>query len=129
MSIVNDGRRRRTDGRRLDGYTIGSPCEPNGSGELKTKSMQRPGTEAIRTQIHPSKPKREITQITNSQNIMRTHGQPREQLFPKSWPLSNPKTAITLTPPTVGRPSTDISADLSADKMPDFSSFFIGRQK
>ena len=34
-------------------------------------------------------------------------------------------TAITLTPPTVGRRS----ADLSADKMPDFSSFFIGRQK
>ena len=28
-------------------------------------------------------------------------------------------------PPTVGRQS----ADLSADKMPDFSSFFIGRQK
>ena len=24
-----------TDGRRLDGYTISSPCEPNGSGELK----------------------------------------------------------------------------------------------
>ena len=24
------------DGRRLDGYTISSPCEPNGSGELKT---------------------------------------------------------------------------------------------
>ena len=24
----------RTDGRRLDGYTISSPCEPNGSGEL-----------------------------------------------------------------------------------------------
>ena len=35
------------------------------------------------------------------------------------------KTAITLTPPTVGRQS----ADLSADRMPDFSSFFIGRQK
>ena len=35
------------------------------------------------------------------------------------------KTAITLTPPTVGRQS----ADLSANKMPDFSSFFIGRQK
>ena len=35
------------------------------------------------------------------------------------------KTAITLAPPTVGRQS----ADLSADKMPDFSSFFIGRQK
>ena len=25
---------RRTDGRRLDGYTISSPYEPNGSGEL-----------------------------------------------------------------------------------------------
>ena len=24
----------RTDGRRLDGYIISSPCEPNGSGEL-----------------------------------------------------------------------------------------------
>ena len=24
----------RTDGRQLDGYTISSPCEPNGSGEL-----------------------------------------------------------------------------------------------
>ena len=34
-------------------------------------------------------------------------------------------TAFTLTPPTVGRQS----ADLSADEMPDFSSFFIGRQK
>ena len=29
----DDGRR--TDGRRLDAYTISSPCEPNGSGELK----------------------------------------------------------------------------------------------
>ena len=35
------------------------------------------------------------------------------------------KTAITLTPPKVGGQS----ADLSADKMLDFSSFFIGRQK
>ena len=25
---------RTTDGRRLDGYSISSPCEPNGSGEL-----------------------------------------------------------------------------------------------
>ena len=24
-----------TEGRRLDGYTISSPCEPNGSSELK----------------------------------------------------------------------------------------------
>ena len=30
--MVDDGRR--TDGRRLDGYTISSPCEPSGSGEL-----------------------------------------------------------------------------------------------
>ena len=29
-----DGRRT-DDGRRLDGYTLSSPCEPNGSGELK----------------------------------------------------------------------------------------------
>ena len=32
------------DGRRLDGYTISSPCEPNGSGELKTrKEFAKPG--------------------------------------------------------------------------------------
>ena len=49
----------------------------------KVKSMQRPGTEAIRTQIQPSKPKREITKITNSQNTKRTYGLPSEQLFPK----------------------------------------------
>ena len=30
---MDDGRM--TDGRRLDGYTISSPCVPNGSGELK----------------------------------------------------------------------------------------------
>ena len=53
------------------------------------KSMQRPGTEAIRTQIQLSKPKREITRITNNQNTKRTDGQPSE-LFPKSWPQSNP---------------------------------------
>ena len=39
------------------------------------------------------------------------------------------QTAITLTKKTIGRPSADLSADLSADKMPDLSSFFIGRQK
>ena len=33
---------------------------------LKVKRMQRSGTEAIRTQLQPSKPKREITNITNS---------------------------------------------------------------
>ena len=51
--------------------------------------MQKSRTEAIRTQIQPSKPKREITYITNSQNTKRTYGQPSEQLFPKRWPLSN----------------------------------------
>ena len=49
----------------------------------KVKNMQRSGTEAIRTQIQPSKPKREITNITNSQNTKRKNGQPSEQLFPK----------------------------------------------
>ena len=49
---------------------------------VKVKRMQRPGTEAIRIQIQPSKLKREITKIKNSQ--------PSEQLFPKRWPLSNP---------------------------------------
>ena len=55
----------------------------------KKKSMQRSGTEAIRTQIQPSKPKREITNIPNSQNTKRTYGQTSEQLIPKRWPLSN----------------------------------------
>ena len=41
-------------------------------------------------QLQPSEPKREITNITNSQNTKRTYGQPSEQLFPKRWPLSNP---------------------------------------
>ena len=43
---------------------------------MKVKSMQRSGTEAIRTQLQPSKPKREITNITNSQNRKITYGQP-----------------------------------------------------
>ena len=34
----------------------------------KVQSIQRSGTEAIRTQIQPSKPKMEITKITNSKN-------------------------------------------------------------
>ena len=41
----------------------------------KVKSMQRSGTEAIRT-----------IQLVQ---IQREHGQPSEQLFPKRWPLSN----------------------------------------
>ena len=42
--------------------------------------MQRLGTKAITTQIQPSKPNREITNI---QNTKRTYGLPSEQLFPK----------------------------------------------
>ena len=30
------------DGRRLDGYTISSPCEPKGSGELKMANSVDP---------------------------------------------------------------------------------------
>ena len=56
---------------------------------IKVKSRQRSGTEAIRTQLQRSKPKREITNITNTQTSKRTHSQPSEQLFPKRWPLSN----------------------------------------
>ena len=55
----------------------------------KLKSMQRSGTGAIKTQLQPSKPKRVITNITNSQNTKITYGKPREQLFPKRWPLGN----------------------------------------
>ena len=46
-------------------------------------SIQRPGTEAVRTQIQPSKLKRKITKITISQNKKSTNGQSSEQLFPK----------------------------------------------
>ena len=56
----------------------------------RSKKYARPGTEGVRTQIQPSKPKREITKITNGQNTKRTYGQPSEQLFPKRWPLSSP---------------------------------------
>ena len=57
----------------------------------KVKSIQRSGTETIRTQIQPSKPKREITKVKNKQNAKRTRlGQPSEQLLPEKWPLSNP---------------------------------------
>ena len=48
--------------------------------------MQRSGTEAIRTQLQPSKPKREITNIANSQNAKRTIV---NRVITKKWPLSN----------------------------------------
>ena len=38
---------------------------------FKVKSMPTSGIEAIRTKIQPSKPKRDITKITKSQNITR----------------------------------------------------------
>ena len=53
--------------------------------KMKVKSMQRTGSEATRNQIQPSKPKREIANVTNSQNTKRTYSQPSEQLFPKRW--------------------------------------------
>ena len=37
----NGGRRQTTNGRRLDGYTKSSSCEPNGSGELIMRRMKR----------------------------------------------------------------------------------------
>ena len=46
---------------------------------MKVTSMQLPGTGAIRTQVLPSKPKREITKITNSQNTKRTYEPHREK--------------------------------------------------
>ena len=45
--------------------------------------MQRQGTEAIGNQIQPSKPKREITKITNRQNKNRSYGKPREAVSQK----------------------------------------------
>ena len=41
FEIVYDDDGRTTDGRRLDGYPISSPCEPNGSGELKMEHALR----------------------------------------------------------------------------------------
>ena len=53
------------------------------------KSMHGSRTEANSTQIQPSNQRREITNITNSQDTKRTYGQRSEQLFPKRWPPSN----------------------------------------
>ena len=40
MFEIVDGRRTTDDGRTPEhGYTISSPCEPNGSGELKMESL------------------------------------------------------------------------------------------
>ena len=42
-----------------------------------------------KAQLQPSKSKKEITNITNSQNTKIKYGQPSEQLFPKRLKLSN----------------------------------------
>ena len=61
------------------------------TGKCESPKKSRKGNRLIsQTQIPPSKPKWEIIKITNSQNGMRTYGQPRGQLFPKRWPISNP---------------------------------------
>ena len=56
---------------------------------MKVTSKQITGTEANKTPIPSSKPKRKTTKIANRHNIKRTYGQPSEQLFPKGWPLRN----------------------------------------
>ena len=48
--------------------------------QQKGISMQISGTETIRTQIQPSKRKREISKITNSQNTKRRYGQRMQSL-------------------------------------------------
>ena len=40
------------DGRRLDGYTISSPCEPNGSGELKRKKKTQTNAQYYYNNVH-----------------------------------------------------------------------------
>ena len=48
---MDDGRM--MEGRRLDGYTISSPCEPNGSGELKTRySLQQQERTLVSLVLH-----------------------------------------------------------------------------
>ena len=39
--------------RRLDGYTISSPCEPNGSGELTTFYAVKPGPPVSKFEHEP----------------------------------------------------------------------------
>ena len=70
--------------------SIAFSCIKHFSHYKKEQNMQRSRTEAIRTQIQPSKPTWEIAKITSSQNTKRTYGQPSERLFPKRRSLSNP---------------------------------------
>ena len=50
--------------------SLSTATECLGINFMKVKSMKRPGSDAVRTQTQPSKPKREITKITNSQNTL-----------------------------------------------------------
>ena len=68
----------------------------------KVNSMQRKGTVAIRTQIQPLKPKREITKITNNQNTKRTHGQPSGKP-PGDFPIFSALTAAFIPSRRIGR--------------------------
>ena len=84
---------------------------------VKVKIMQRPGTEAIRTQIQPSNPKREIIKITNSQNTKRTYGQPSKQLFHKSWSFSNPNRTKNNMSRVMRKPAFCICENKDADQL------------
>ena len=76
MTIFKDNLLTMTYSDQVRGYAVSNVLSQ------MVKSMQRSGTEAIRIQIQPSKPKWEIANITNSQNTKTTNGQPSEQLFP-----------------------------------------------
>ena len=71
--------------------------------------MQRSGTEAIRTQIQPSKQKREITKITNSQNTKRTYGQPSKVAYKVLTGVSSPGIWKLILGPLYLRPPGRIS--------------------
>ena len=47
---MDDGRT--TDGRRHDGHTISSPCEPNGLGELKNNLFKLKTVFGAKTSIY-----------------------------------------------------------------------------
>ena len=70
-------------------YTPSIPSFSKTTGPIKDKKAYT-GTRAIRRQIPPSKPKWEITKITNRQDTTKTNGQPSGNPFPKRWSLSNP---------------------------------------
>ena len=57
---------------------------------IVVKTMQRSGTEAIRTQLQSKKNKTGNNYYNyNSQNTKTTNDEPSEQLCPKMWPFSN----------------------------------------